>query len=370
MLKQKTIESYIELIEFKLRDNDFICLSLPLSIINPFDSGHRPLDSQERKELEKLEVIKYNFFAHDNTLHHDKVGEIVRAIKAGKYIRPIACEWGPLEFKLQRKDGFCRYWAHKVLGIEYIDCIIGKKVAAGFQEGENAILSKEEYFKIIDNDKDLSRRIKMWGERTVEVPWMLNRIKGKSCLDIGSAESCYVDELLDKNILKLLLNDVREFSTHKSDSRVECIVSDIRRKDPEELGKFDNVLCISTLEHIGLTAYGQTRETSLKDSAYYPQRKAFGHMMKFLEQDGQAILTVPYGKFEDSGWVIVYDKGMIRELTAPFEVVEEVYFTLVSRENDTWKEVKESQCPLKGMDHYKGNMRANSVCCLILKNKK
>lgn len=209
----------------------------------------------------------------------------------------------------------------------------------------------------------------MWGERTVEVPWMLNKIKGKSCIDIGSAESCYVNELLGKGIDNLVLNDIRKFETHKGDSRVTCSVSDIRLKSPKDLGKFDNVLCISTLEHIALTAYGQNREVGLHNSAYYPQREAFAHMMKFLKEGGQAILTVPYGRFEDSGWVIVYDEGMIRELVAPYQVLEETYFTLVDRENDKWKKVFKSQCPLKGMDSYNGGMRANSVCCLILKNK-
>jgi hypothetical protein len=92
-------------------------------------------------------------------------------------------------------------------------------------------------------------------------------------------------------------------------------------------------------------------------------------MMKFLKPTGQAILTVPYGKYEDGGWVIVYDEGMISELKAAYDVVEETYFRLIDREQDTWVQCQRHECALLGMDHFNGNMRANNVCCLVLKNK-
>lgn len=209
----------------------------------------------------------------------------------------------------------------------------------------------------------------MWGERTVEVPWLLDHVKPGSALDVGSAESCYVNQLLDKGVSQLALNDVRKFSTHEQDSRVKCVVGDIRTYEPQEIGMFDNVLCISTLEHIALHAYDQRREVSTKDSAFYPQKEAFNHMMKFLKPDGQMLLTIPYGKYEDSGWVIVYDHGMIGELIEPYEVIEETYYTLTNRDLDLWVKCPERQCPPKGMDVYAGNMRATSCCCLVLKNK-
>lgn len=208
-----------------------------------------------------------------------------------------------------------------------------------------------------------------WGERTVEVPWLLTKIKGTSALDIGCAESCYVNELLEFGITRLVLSDVREFSTHENDPRVKCVVSDLRKVTPKQIGTFDTVLCISTLEHIALTAYGQNREMSIKDSAFYKQKEAFNHMMKFVAPGGQMILTVPYGKYEDSGWVIVYDKGMLDELKAPYEVVEETYFTLVNRDTDGWRQGTAAECSNKGMDCHERGMRANNSACLILKNK-
>lgn len=209
-----------------------------------------------------------------------------------------------------------------------------------------------------------------WGERTVEVPWMLTKIKEGSILDIGSAESCYVNELLEKNPTKLTLNDIRSFSTHEQDSRVSCVTGDSRKLNITDFGgeKFDNVLCISTLEHMGLEAYGQQKDHN--ENPCDSQIKYLKYILdSYLKNNGQLILTIPYGKYEHGGWVIVYNKEAVDKIKTIFKLKEEVYFTLIDRDKDTWKEVSKEKCPLKGMDHYNGNMRATSVACLILEKR-
>jgi predicted SAM-dependent methyltransferase len=268
--------------------------------------------------------------------------------------------WEPRESHIH-----CYGWTTKTLRERLVN--------SGFSVEQCESVDSDSHIPVIDftafKGKRMSGRSKMWGERTVEVPWFLSKLKAGNVLDIGSAESCYVNEVLELGATKLTLNDVRDFNTHQDNSKVNCVIGDIRTKDPAELGKYDNVLCISTLEHIALTAYDQGREVPEDWSAFYPQKDAFRHMMKFVKRGGQMIVTIPYGKYEDSGWVIVYDKGMIDELKEGFKIVEETYFTLTDRENDTWRKVKEAQCPAKGMDSWGGQMRANSVVCLVLKNK-
>ncbi len=201
-----------------------------------------------------------------------------------------------------------------------------------------------------------------WGERTVEVPWFLSRLTGKSVMDIGSAESCYVNELVEKYDT-ILLTDIRQFRTHENEPKVSCLVQDVRKCSPESIGTYDTVLCISTLEHVALTAYEQKEDW--RGSPFEGQKEAFEHFMKFVKPGGKFILTVPYGKYEHGGWVIVYNKEMVDKLKALHPIVEETYFTLIDRANDTWKECKASECQQKGMDHWNGHMRATNVACLI-----
>jgi hypothetical protein len=141
--------SYIEYIEYRLRSTDRICLSVPMSLINPFDAAHRLLMPGERKNYDP-DTVKYGFMAPPNDEHNRTIEEVIKAIKAGKIIRPIACKFGdPI---LQRKDGFCRYWAHKVLGIKYIDCVIGKRTIPGAQAKKSFIVSEGEYKKIMKGE--------------------------------------------------------------------------------------------------------------------------------------------------------------------------------------------------------------------------
>jgi SAM-dependent methyltransferase len=207
-----------------------------------------------------------------------------------------------------------------------------------------------------------------WGERTVEVPWFLDKVKAGNILDIGCAESCYTHELIRKEgTTALVLNDIRNFSAHEDNKIVSCVVGDSRKLSCEELqGPFDNVLCISTLEHIALEAYDQKKDYT--NHPYTAQLEALDHMMGFLKEDGQLVLTVPYGAYEHGGWVIVYNKETIDKIKSKYKVVEETYFTLTDREKDIWENVPENRCPLKGMDHWNGHMRATSCACFILKN--
>jgi len=143
----RMVEGYKSFIQYRLQSKVRVCLSVPLSIINPFDADHRLLMPGERFKYDQELFRHGHFMAPPNELHNKRIDQVIKAIQAGKIIRPIACRWGdPI---LQRKDGFCRYWAHKVLGIKYIDCIIGKQTIPGVQGGKDFVVSKEKYAQLL-----------------------------------------------------------------------------------------------------------------------------------------------------------------------------------------------------------------------------
>jgi SAM-dependent methyltransferase len=206
-----------------------------------------------------------------------------------------------------------------------------------------------------------------WGERTVEVPWFLDKVNTEgSILDIGSAESNYHHDLLRMGVPKLVLNDIRDFSCFEDDDRVTCVVGDSRKLSKAEMGgQFDTVLCISTLEHVALTAYDQQKDYT--GHVYDAQLEALDQMISFVKDGGEFILTVPYGKYEHGGWVIVYNKDVINRIKTLYNVEVETYFTLTNREDDVWIECTQDECPPLGMDHFHGHMRATSCACLIIR---
>lgn len=198
----------------------------------------------------------------------------------------------------------------------------------------------------------------MFGERSVELPWLFKNLKEGSILDIGSNESNYITRLVNegRDITQL---DIRPLNNKVNTRKVVC---DIRKVTLQDLGKFDNILLISTLEHIGLKAYDN--EADWKDSPTQEQLRTFRHCMEFLNDDGRILLTVPYGKYEHCGWLIVYDEDMIKGVKQGYKVLNETYFTL---KKDKYVECRQGECPLAGMNMVHGiGMRATSVACLTL----
>lgn len=198
----------------------------------------------------------------------------------------------------------------------------------------------------------------MFGERAVEIPWLLKNLKEGSILDIGSSESDYITRLVNegRNITQL---DSRPLNNNLNTRKIVC---DIRKAIPQDLGKFDNVLLISTLEHIGLEAYDN--KADWKDSPVQEQLRTFRHCVDFLNDNGKILLTIPYGEYKHEGWLIVYNREGISEIKKGYKTVDETYFTL---KEEKYVECKQEECPLMGANMVPNvGMRATSVVCLAL----
>lgn len=125
-------------------------------------------------------------------------------------------------------------------------------------------------------------------ERQVEVPWLLEKVKGsKIILDVGSMDARYLDKLAEQS-RELWLADPRLTSTPLPAG----IYAFTGRCDnlPEIWdGKFDLVTSISTLDHVGLNAYGQTAEDGLLEATVK-------EMARVMAPGGRLLVTVPFGR--------------------------------------------------------------------------
>ena len=70
-------------------------------------------------------------------------------------------------------------------------------------------------------------------------------------------------------------------------------------------GSFDLVYCISTLEHVGMDNSGYVAGAGSPDPGL--AHKALAEMLRLLSPGGSLLLTVPFGRFEDHGWMLNYD---------------------------------------------------------------
>jgi SAM-dependent methyltransferase len=158
-------------------------------------------------------------------------------------------------------------------------------------------------------------------DRSVEVPWALQRVgSARRVLDVGCSTSDHLAELtlgepaggrrvygLDPDAARLIGN--------------AGILKGTIVAPPFPAGSFDLILCISTVEHIGLPIYGQHE---------FPHGDilAMRHMRRLLAPGGRLLLTVPFGRAQVNPWFRVYDRRGLRWLAGGFRTLSAAFYRL------------------------------------------
>lgn len=133
-------------------------------------------------------------------------------------------------------------------------------------------------------------------ERVVEIPWVLSRLRASGrVLEVGYAfaEPAYLAGLLRAGV-ELVGADL---AAREVDG-METVEADVREL-PFPDHSFDQVLLVSTLEHIGAdnTVYGLAAESNGA-----ARLAALRELRRVLRRDGSLLVTVPLGEPGDHGW--------------------------------------------------------------------
>jgi SAM-dependent methyltransferase len=133
-------------------------------------------------------------------------------------------------------------------------------------------------------------------ERLVEVPWVLSRLRSGRVLEVGYAfaEPAYLAGLVEAAPGDLVGVDLAQAEV----PGFETAVADARDL-PFSDASFDQILLVSTLEHIGADnelygSQGARDETG--------RAEALRELRRILRPDGRLLVTVPLGEPGDHGW--------------------------------------------------------------------
>jgi SAM-dependent methyltransferase len=133
-------------------------------------------------------------------------------------------------------------------------------------------------------------------ERVVEIPWVLSRLRTRGrVLDVGYAfaEAAYLAALLRADVdfagVDLAERDVEG---------LELVQADVRSL-PFADRSFDQVLLVSTLEHVGADNSVYGIEGDRDDGA---REAALRELARVLTRNGSLLVTVPLGEPGDHGW--------------------------------------------------------------------
>jgi len=153
-----------------------------------------------------------------------------------------------------------------------------------------------------------------------ELRWILENIRYKGCvLDVGCQESRLADFLVSyyETVWGIDINE-RSCWGDFSDKKYNFVIGDIR--DYSFDVKFDDIIFMSSLEHIGLKAYHNTWIDEGGD------RQALIASRELLTDSGFMFVTIPYGNWRadksrwGDNWMRVYNDETLNYLLDGFEV--------------------------------------------------
>ncbi|MGI8801371.1 MAG: class I SAM-dependent methyltransferase [Solirubrobacteraceae bacterium] len=174
-----------------------------------------------------------------------------------------------------------------------------------------------------------------WGagrsERLVEFPWAVAKLAEREAgltLDAGSTlnHPYVLDQVLalvDALHVVTLAPEKRSFP----ERGISYVYADLRDL-PVRSSLYDTVVCISTLEHVGMDVSGYKASVAREAD---PQRAAVlaaGELRRVVKPTGRILLSVPFGRPDNLGWLRQFDPPALRGLIdgfGPAEVDKKIY---------------------------------------------
>jgi len=167
-------------------------------------------------------------------------------------------------------------------------------------------------------------------ERVVEYPWVFSTMRPDAAMLLDAGSILNAAHLIDHprlqnkklHIVTLAPEDVCFWRLG-----VSYLFADLRRL-PFADGTFDQVLCISTLEHVGKDNSIYTTDGAFRESRNADFEVAVRELGRVCKPGGQLLLSVPFGRFTDFGWYQQFDAALLDRVIAAFAPakVDETFF--------------------------------------------
>jgi hypothetical protein len=173
-------------------------------------------------------------------------------------------------------------------------------------------------------------------ERVIEYPWLFSRLSKDTgtLLDAGSILN--YDIILNQPHLqskKIFISTLAPEGNCFWKKGISYVFEDLRNCCYRD-SFFDEVVCISTTEHIGLdNTLLYTDDISKRENNPNTHLNAIREFYRILKPEGILYLTLPFGKKINCGWFQVFDGKMIDELITVFNPssVIETHFSTSQR---------------------------------------
>lgn len=182
-----------------------------------------------------------------------------------------------------------------------------------------------------------------WGEgmseRIVEFPWAVASLGNASpglTLDAGSTlNHTYVLDRVLPIVRSLHVVTLAPEPVSFPERGVSYLYADLRSL-PLRSDLYDTVVCLSTLEHVGMDVSGWNADATVEADPQRASVLAAQEMRRVLKPGGRILMSVPYGRPDDLGWLRQFDESSLQELIAAFGPADAV-ITVYRYTADQWQ---------------------------------
>ena len=210
--------------------------------------------------------------------------------------------------------------------------------------------------RIRDNGMNCFKLFGFHTSRNREYDFIYNNIlPNGNILDMGSVGSILPLKLAERGYIVYVV-DTREY--HEKHPNITSIKKDINSIDFPE-NHFNEIICVSVLEHIGMSAYG--------DPAYKAGDEAtIKKFASILKSSGRLLITMPFaGEYKILPWKDTYEKiydyDSITTLFKNWKLIKEEYYIPTSPRN--W--IKSTR--YEAEENRSANPRSNLACFVFEK---
>lgn len=234
-----------------------------------------------------------------------------------------------------------------------------------------SVVDSDEWREIFAGDGRLPAGLGAgFDERVVEYGWLFSRGLRGRVLDAGSVlNHRHVLERLLPAIDDLTIVTLAPEPTAFTGMGVSYLYDDLRRL-PLRDGWFDEVVCLSTLEHVGMdnAVYGSAAPRSEDPRA--EAAAALRELLRVVRPGGRLHLSVPFGLREDHGWFRQLDRDDLGDLLSRAGV-EQHQETVFLHTSDGWRRASSQDAASVGYNAAPGRaadgaVAARAVACITI----
>ena len=186
-------------------------------------------------------------------------------------------------------------------------------------------------------------------ERIVEYPFVFSRLQNKKTVFLDAGSTFNYEEIVIHPLL--VEKEINVFTYYPENwnfvnRRISYQFGDLRQMIYRDAW-FDEVICISTLEHIGmdnsLYGYDEVKNTG-HDTGLESYQDAVKEMVRVLKPGGQLLMTFPFGVRKQYGFFQQFDSAMLQKILGFMNTQGEAQTFFFKYLKEGWVRSNEESC--------------------------